>query len=98
MSIITSSYIALTGIANPHVNRVLPNAYGDRSGTNYLNPAAFALPIAGTLGNVASNSVAEPGTWQFDMAVSRTFQLREGQRIEFRAEAFNVEQLPHGPE
>jgi hypothetical protein len=35
-------------------------------------------------------SVRGPGFWQFDLAVSRTFQLREAQKVEFRAEAFNV--------
>ncbi len=90
VNIITSSDIALTGIANQRVNQVLPNPYGDKSVKNYLNPAAFALPAAGTLGNAGSNSVAGPGTWQFDIALSRSFQLRERQRMEFRAEAFNL--------
>jgi hypothetical protein len=90
LNIITSSDIALTGIANQRVNRMLPNPYGDKSVKNYLTPAAFALPASGTLGNAGSNSVAGPGTWQFDVALSRSFQLRERQRIEFRAEAFNL--------
>ena len=90
MTIITSSDIALTAIANQRVNRVLLNSYGDKSIKKYLNPAAFALPASGALGNVGSNSVAGPGTWQFDLALSRSFQFRERQKIEFRAEAFNL--------
>jgi hypothetical protein len=82
--------MALTGIANQRVSQVLPNPYGDKSIRNYLNPAAFALPAAGALGNVGSNSVAGPGTWQFDVALSRSFQVRERQKLEFRAEAFNL--------
>jgi hypothetical protein len=90
MTITTSTDIALTGIGSQRVNQVLPNPYGNKSVNNYLNPAAFALPALGTYGNVGAASIAGPGTWQFDAAVSRTFQLREVQKVEFRAEAFNV--------
>jgi hypothetical protein len=90
LSITTSSDIALTGIGSQRVNQVLANPYGDKSVRNYLNPAAFALPATGTYGNVGAGSIAGPGTWQFDLALSRTFQLRESERMEFRAEAFNV--------
>jgi hypothetical protein len=71
--------------------QVLGNPFGDRSSTNsYLNPNAFVQPDLGTFGNMRRNSIEGPGTWQFDMALSRTFQVRETQRLEFRAEAFNV--------
>jgi len=72
------------------VNQILASPYGDKSVSRYFNPAAFELPVMGTLGNMGQDSVAGPGTWQFDASLSRTFQLRESQKLEFRAEAFNV--------
>ena len=58
--------------------------------TNYFNKAAFAAPAAGTYGNVGAYNVIGPQFWEWDEAVSREFRIREGQIIEFRAEAFNV--------
>jgi hypothetical protein len=72
-------------------NQVLANVYGDRSPlTSYFNAAAFAVPAQGTYGNVGQASVVGPGYWDWSEAVSRQFQIREGQKLEFRAEAFNV--------
>jgi hypothetical protein len=90
VSVTTSQDRALTGISDQRVNQVLANPYGDKTAKNYLNPAAFALPTQGTLGNSGAGAIAGPGYWQFDLAVSRTFQLHEQQKFEFRAEAFNV--------
>ena len=79
--------------ASQRANQVQTNIYKDRSGrpsTVWLNPAAFAIPTAGTLGNTGRGIVKLPYTWQFDMALSRSFRFRESQSLEFRAEAFNV--------
>src|SRR4029077_11910565 len=90
LTITTSQDRALNGVGSQRVNLLQVNPYGDKTVKNYLNPAAFAQPALGTLGNTGAGSIAGPGTWQFDTALSRTFQFRETQRMEFRAEAFNV--------
>jgi hypothetical protein len=90
MTITTNQDRALNTTPGQRVNQVLGSPYGDKSVGRYLNPAAFELPAMGTLGNMGQDSVAGPGTWQFDASLSRTFQFRESQKLEFRAEAFNV--------
>ena len=48
------------------------------------------MPALGTLGNVGTGSIAGPGTWTFDTGLTRAFQFGEAQKLEFRAEAFNL--------
>ena len=95
LTITTNQDRALNGMSNQRVNQVLGDPYGNKTVANYLNPAAFASPTLGTLPNMGRANILGPGTWQFDMAISRTFQVRESQRVEFRAEAFNVTNTLH---
>jgi len=72
-------------------NQILASPYGDQSSlSRYLNSAALAIPAVGTYGNVGYNSIVSPHYWEWNEAVFRQFQIREGHRIEVRAEAFNV--------
>jgi len=93
LNIVTGTDVALSGTNLQRPNQISPNVYKDRSGgplTQWVDPAAFAVPALGTYGNVGWNSLVGPGTWSFDMALSRTFNVREAQRFEIRVEAFNV--------
>jgi hypothetical protein len=65
--------------------------FGPGTGTTneWFNPAAFAAPPAFTYGNVGRNTVYGPGMQTLDLAVVRSFVVRESMRFEFRAEAFN---------
>ena len=92
LAIVIGNDIALNGIVNQRPS-VVGNPYANRSAGPlqlYLNPDAFKHPATGTLGNMGRNSVVGPGTWQWDMALSRIFKVRESKQMEFRVEAFNV--------
>jgi len=70
-------------------NQVLPNVYAGGF-LNYLNPAAFAQPALGTLGNMGTYDVFGPGMFEVDAGLSRVFPIVERTRLEIRAEAFNL--------
>jgi hypothetical protein len=86
--------LALIGTQAPQPQR--PNQLleeplcGDPNPSCWINPAAFAQPATGTLGNAGRSSIPGPGFWQIDMALSRIFRLRESMSFEARAEAFNL--------
>lgn len=86
------SFDALTGISNRRPNLVgnpnenVPNGFA-------FNPAAFAAPPAGQLGNAGRNIVRGGSYFNTDFAVLRNFALPvlgEAGNLQFRAEFFNL--------
>jgi hypothetical protein len=57
---------------------------------NFLNPAAFAVPAAGTFGSLPRNALKGPGFNQFDLIFSKRFKFTESVNLEFRTEIFNI--------
>ena len=90
LNVIAGQDRTFSGIQNQRVDQVLDNPYGSKKTPNdWLNPAAFALPAPGTLGNFTRNSVRAPGYWSVDLALSRHVSL--GPRtLELRVETFNL--------
>ncbi len=65
---------------NPYLNN-------DR---NFINPAAFAIPAAGTFGDFPRNELSGPNFRQVDLTLSKKFRISETMNFEFRTEVFNV--------
>jgi len=60
------------------------------SGPFYTGAAnARVLVVPATVGTLGRNTVREPGEFNIDLAVARTFPIRERLRFEIRGEAFN---------
>jgi len=56
----------------------------------WFNPAAFAAPAAFTYGSVGRNTLYGPGLQTLDVALVRSFAIRDTARFEVRGEAFNT--------
>jgi hypothetical protein len=57
---------------------------------NWFNPAAFAVPAAGTWGDLGRNIARGPGYYEIDTALQKRFRLSERFGLNLRAEAFNL--------
>ena len=66
-----------------------------RDADHFYNPAAFSAPAPYTFGNAGRNILPGIGNAVVDLALHRRFALREGQSLEFRAEAFNLFNHPN---
>jgi hypothetical protein len=60
------------------------------SGVPWINPAAFATPVAGTFGNLRRNQVFGPGFEDVDLSVFKNTKIWERVTLQLRAEMFNL--------
>jgi hypothetical protein len=79
-------------IGDPH----LPGGRSKAEKLNeWFNTSAFTFNAPGTFGSSGRDIIRQPGVANFDFALTKSFPLNfgrfaESQRIEFRAEAFNL--------
>ena len=61
-----------------------------------LNTSAFGIPALGTYGNLGYNNIKGPDIIQLNMALSRTFRVKEKVAVQIRADFFNLPNLLNG--
>jgi hypothetical protein len=84
--------ISLSGQLLDRPNVVSPSTVYPATRTlgAWFNASAFAVQPAGTFGDLGRNAVYGPGAINWDMALYRTFTVKERWRLNFKAEFFNI--------
>ena len=103
LNITTGSDVSLTGVGADRPNVVAGVNTMTRTLAAWFDPAAFAggcttaayvgnpsCVTLGTFGNLGRDAVHGPGTIQFDMSLTRRFQISERYKMEFRSDFFNL--------
>jgi len=91
-SLLTSERPDLVG--NPYKG-VCPNGSRASTPSCWFNPSAFMLPPPGQFGTAGRNVLRGPAFAQFDLALRKVFELREGMKITFGAETYNLFNHPN---
>jgi hypothetical protein len=86
-----------SGIGNDYGNQVgdPTRPAGASQIQQYFNTAAFIPAPIGTFGSVGRNTFRGPGYGDVDVSLFKTFFFTERWRLQFRAEAFNIENRPN---
>jgi Carboxypeptidase regulatory-like domain/TonB dependent receptor len=85
--------VANTGWPSQRAQRTGADPYSVSGGSGFkqwLNPAAFAQPTPFTVGDESRNDLHGPSFKNVDFNASKSFPLREGTNLIFRAEMFNL--------
>ncbi len=97
LTITAGSDISSTGLLEDRAQWNGKSPYGKGACTtskvpckNFLNPADFSLPAAGTFGNVTKGAFRGPGYFDWDAAMFRDFPFEGSVALELRAEYFNL--------
>jgi hypothetical protein len=71
-----------------------PNAFANRSASQWFDKTAFAAAGQYSIGTSSRNPVRGPGLQDADLMIGKTFRISERVNFEFRAEVFNVSDTP----
>jgi hypothetical protein len=98
---VRDGYSLTPGLSIPNQgNAARPNLTGQaiagpKTVAQWFDKSAFTAPAAGYFGNAGTGIIRGPGLINFDVTLQKTFRIREGIGLEFRAEVFNVFNHPN---
>jgi hypothetical protein len=91
LNIVSGRDQALDGLSTGQRVNLIGNASLANPTTNeWFNTSAFALPATGTFASIGRNALTGPGSYVINIALTRTFLVKERNLFELRAEAFNL--------
>ncbi|HWF45640.1 MAG TPA: hypothetical protein VG168_01435, partial [Bryobacteraceae bacterium] len=96
-TVVSGTDRSLSGIGNDYSDQIGSPAppSGVSQVREYFNTAAFTQAVIGTFGDVGRNSLRGPGLFDVDASIFKDFLLTERYHLQFRAEAFNIENRPN---
>jgi hypothetical protein len=77
------------GISGSQRPLITSSVYQSSNKLQYLNPTAFAVPSAGTFGNLGAYALFYPWFINWDASLQKAFPIGEHVRVNFRAELYN---------
>ncbi len=63
--------------------------------TNWYDPCAFSVPLAGTYGDLGRDTIIGPGLSDVDLALQKSFQISERAKAALKFEMFNIFNHPN---
>lgn len=92
-TIVSGTDRSISGIGNDYADLVgdPTRVVGANQVAQYFNTGAFVPAAIGTFGNLGRNSMRAPGLFNMDVSIFKNFKFTEKRYLQFRAEAFNIE-------
>jgi hypothetical protein len=87
--------ISLTAVGADRPDVVVAGSVYQRTQASWFTQTAFQKQATGTYGNAGRDSIVVPGSFNFDVALSREFKMRERYRLQVRGDFFNILNHPN---
>jgi Carboxypeptidase regulatory-like domain/TonB-dependent Receptor Plug Domain len=78
------------GVIRPDLASGVPVRLSEGNHMNWLNPAAFLEPAAGSVGSVKRNAFRGPGINNWDMSLFKNITFTESMYLQLRLETYNT--------